>query len=383
MDRTVRIQLKPDQKQRVLLDETGKQFTAVFNAVCAFGWQQDEKNGVRLHHATYYQTRAQYPHLNANLLIQARIKATEALKSAFVRRAKGRKVRQPHSKHCPVRYNERTYKLDWASQTVTIVTLEGRIAIPFTISPYSVKYQRCDVAMADLCVRNGHYSLHVVVSVPEPDIPPCDEVIGVDLGLNHPAVTSGRTFLGSRHWKEVERRRFRLRRQLQSKGTKSAKRHLKKVSGRSLRFHRDCDHVLSKRIGQNAPPGSTIVSENLTHLRANSKSGGKGKKKDTKRRLHSWSFAQFQSFLVYKAQERGISVIKIDPRHTSQTCSHCSSQHRSNRRSQSLFQCRACGYTLNADLNASYNIRDKHLASLGTSLAGGLPSSSLSSQSSD
>jgi hypothetical protein len=70
-----------------LLDETGKQFTAVFNAVCAFGWQQDEKNGVRLHHATYYQTRAQYPHLNANLLIQARIKATEALKSAFDRRS--------------------------------------------------------------------------------------------------------------------------------------------------------------------------------------------------------------------------------------------------------------------------------------------------------
>src|SRR6266699_1677887 len=61
--------------------------------------------------------------LNANLLIQARIKATEALKSAFDRRTKGRKARQPHSKRCPVRYNERTYKLDWASQTVTLVTL--------------------------------------------------------------------------------------------------------------------------------------------------------------------------------------------------------------------------------------------------------------------
>ena len=212
---------------------------------------------------------------------------------------------------------------------------------------------------------------------------PPDEVVGVDLGLNRPAVTSKRHFLGGRHWKEVDRRRFRLRRKLQSKGTKSAKRHLGKVSGRSLRFHRDCDHVLSKRIVQNATPGATIVIENLTHIGSTSKIGGhKGKKLETKRRLHRWSFAQFHSFLAYKAQERGMQVVKIDPRHTSQTCSQCGQQHRSNRRSQSLFKCRECGYTLNADLNASYNIRNKHLASLGTPFASGSPSSALSSQAS-
>jgi hypothetical protein len=39
-------------------------------------------------------------------------------------------------------------------------------------------------------------------------------VVGVDLGLNRPAVTSERHFLGSSHWKEVDRRRFRIRRKL-------------------------------------------------------------------------------------------------------------------------------------------------------------------------
>jgi transposase len=57
-------------------------------------------------------------------------------------------------------------------------------------------------------------------------------------------------------------------------------------------------------------------------------------------------------------------VKRIDPRHTSQTCSHCGHQARNNRRSQSLFLCRSCGYQLNADLNAAYNIRDKYLACL-------------------
>jgi transposase len=73
-------------------------------------------------------------------------------------------------------------------------------------------------------------------------------------------------------------------------------------------------------------------------------------------------------------------VVKVDPRHTSQQCSRCGHQHRSNRRSQSLFLCRACGYSLNADLNASINIKQKYLASLGTSLGSGSPSSGLSSQ---
>jgi len=161
---------------------------------------------------------------------------------------------------------------------------------------------------------------------------------------------------------------------------------LKKLSRKQSRFHRDCDHVLSKRIVQNALPGSTVVLENLKDIRDSSEMGRGKKNKNVanKRKLHSWTFAQLNSFIVYKAQERGITVVKIDPRHTSQTCSRCGYQHRSNCRSQSLFLCRKCGYCINADLNTALNIREKYLASLadfGTSLVGGLPSSSLSSQS--
>lgn len=270
-------------------------------------------------------------------------------------------------------------RFNWDTQQVRLSTSAGRLSIPFIIPPYSAKYQGHKTATADLCYRNGHYWLHVVIDVPEPVVEKSDEVIGVDLGLNRPAVTSNRHFLGKRHWKEVDRRYFRLKRKLQSKGSKSAKRHLKKLSGKQQRFHRDCDHVLSKHIVQSATPGSTIVVENLTHIRSTSKIK---KNTETKRRLHAWSFAQFHGFLTYKAQEQGMQVIKIDPRHTSQTCSQCGHQHRSNRKSQSLFLCKNCGYCLNADLNASYNIRNKHLASLGTSLAGGSLSGGLSSQAS-
>jgi putative transposase len=195
-------------------------------------------------------------------------------------------------------------------------------------------------------------------------------VIGVDLGLNRPAVTSNRRFLGERRWKEQERRIFRLRRKLQKNGSKSATRHLKKLSGQLFRQRKDHDHVLSKRIVQNATPGYTLVLENLTDIRERVTH----RKGEGQRRMHSWSFAQLFSFISYKAEARGLEVTRIDPRHTSQTCSKCGYQARNNRRSQSLFLCRTCGYCLNADLNASYNIREKKLASLadfGTSFVGG------------
>lgn len=395
MDRTVKIQLHPMPEQAHALRETLRQFTEVFNAVCAYGWQHNEKNGVKLHHATYYETKASCPELVSDLLIQARVKATEALKSALTWKAKHeaaypkkvakakkrgkpapkfKPVQCPQSKLCPVRYNTHTYNLNWQAITVNLATTAGRIHVPFTIPSYSSKYAGYPVATADLIYRKGKFWLHVVVSIPEPGIPLSQEVTGVDLGLNRPAVTSQRQFLGSKHWKEIDRRYFRLRRKLQSNGSKNAKRHLKKLWHKQARFHRDADHVLSKRIVQNATSGSTIVLENLTHIRDTSKIG----KKETKRRLHSWTFAQLYDFLTYKAQERGIAVVKIDPRHTSQTCSRCGYQHRSNRRSQSLFLCRKCGYCLNADLNASINIKNKYLASVGTSFASGSPSTGLS-----
>ncbi len=395
--------MHPTPEQAQGLQETLRQFTEAFNQVCRYGWQHAERNGVRLHHATYYHTKAAFPGLVSDLLIQARVKATEAVKSALTWKAKReasypkrvakalkqgkpapvfKPVKVPQSQACPPRYNEKTSTLTWDRQQVRLSTSAGKMSISFTVPSFSAQYAGCKAATADLIYRKGKWWLHVVVSVPEPVVAPCEEIVGVDLGLNRPAVTSTRQFLGGRHWKEVDRRRFRLKRKLQSNGSKSAKRHLRKLSGKSQRFHRDCDHVLSKRMVAATPPGATLVFENLTNIRDTSKMGrGKGNKNvSNKRKLHAWSFAQLYSFTLYKANERGIRVERIDPRHTSQTCSQCGFQSRNNRRSQSVFHCRSCGYQLNADLNASYNIREKYRASLaqdGTPVLSGLSSSSL------
>jgi putative transposase len=398
MDRTITVQLKPTPGQERSLKATLEQHTACFNVVAHEGFTTACSNGVELHKRTYYPLRAQYPDLPAQLVCAARVKATEAVKSALTWKIKKEQaypkkveqaqkqgkpipifkpVRCPQSAIACIRYDQRSYWVKWESMTCSLATVDGRIELPITVPAYLMQYVGNKTGSADLCYRKGRYTLHIVVSIPEPAIPPTGEVIGVDLGLNRPAVTSARQFLGERRWKEQERRPFRLKRKLQAKGTRSAKRHLKKLSGKQFRRRKDNDHVLSKRIVQHASLGATIVLENLKNIRETSKMGrGKNvsQKRENKRRLHSWSFAQLYSFVEYKAQARGITVVKIDPRHTSQTCNKCGHQARNNRRSQSVFHCRSCGYQLNADLNASINIREKYLTSLaqdGTSVLSG------------
>jgi IS605 OrfB family transposase len=404
MQRTIRLQLYiATPRQAEILLKTLQDFTFAFNFVCQYGWENEQRNGVTLHHQTYYIVKDKLKELPSQLVCTARVKATETLKSVFALRKlypaklkafyqakveaekKGKPFKRkmpnpprcPGSANCPIRYDQRSYWVDWAKQRASLATVDGRQILEFTIPPYAQKYAGYPVDSADLIYRNGRFWLHVVVTLPDPIPVESGEVIGVDLGLNHPAVTSKRKFLGSKHWKEIDRRNFRLKRALQSKGTKSAKRHLKKLAGRLIRFRRDCDHVLSKRIIQSATVGATIVIENLTEIRNTSNIK---RKTQTSRRLHSWSFAQFRAFLTYKAQEAGIKLVAIDPRYTSQTCSKCSFQSRSNRRTQALFFCKRCAYCLNADLNASYNICNKHLATLGITLGSGLQSIGLTYQ---
>lgn len=328
IDRTIVAQLNPTQEQAHILARTLQENTAWFNVVAREGFETGCSNRIELHKRTYYPLRAQYPDLPAQLVCASRVKATEAVKSALTwkrkhaarypkrvekAKKKGKEpptfkpVRCPDSTSAPIRYDARSYWVKWESMTASLATVAGRLVIGFTVPKHAAQYINSKVCSADLCFHHRRYFLHIVVSLPAPVVDPSSEVIGVDLGLNRPAVTSNRRFLGDRRWKEQERSIFHLRRKLQAKGTKSAKRHLKKLSGKLLRQRRDHDHVLSERIVQNATYSSTIVLENLTDIRERvTHTKGEGQ-----RRMHSWSFAQFHVFLAYKAEARGIEVVKM------------------------------------------------------------------------
>jgi hypothetical protein len=125
-----------------------------------------EKNGIELHRALYYPLKADFRALVSDLHIQARVKATEAVKSALALRRKyareqiKRKVSQPHSAACPPRYNLHTYRIDWDSRTVRLSTTTGRMTIGFSLPAYAERYAALPTDTADLIHRDGGRWLH-------------------------------------------------------------------------------------------------------------------------------------------------------------------------------------------------------------------------------
>ncbi len=376
--RTIRIQLQPTPAQAALLHQTMQEYTRSFNEVCQLADEQKVSNGVALHKLTYAEQRSS-THLPAQLICAARVKATEAIKSVLARRKKQLKKYQqlqqqgkahkplrlaktPHSRMCAIRYDARSYRFDRESRLVSLVHIQqpgqirNRATMAVKVPAYYEQYLTAEWSLesADLLYRTGAFWLHLVVSCTLSAVEPTGRAIGVDLGITRLAVTSHPRFFGGKHIKETNNRSFRLRRSLQAKGTKSAKRHLKKLSGRLERFQKDANHVVSKQIVSACQPGDTLAMENLTDIRERVK----GRRKQ-RRAMSNWSFSQLQGFVAYKAAYRGISVEFVDARYSSQACSRCGSIDKRNRLSQSQFSCTHCGHQQNADVNAADNLASR------------------------
>jgi IS605 OrfB family transposase len=354
VQRTIRLRLHPVDAAATPLRETVAAYTESFNRVAAVGWEMRRRNETELHKATYYPEKTESG-LPSQLICSARSKAFEAVYSAKKRKAK----------HCPrsagqaIRYDARSATIKLAQGTATVATLRGRVKLTFTVPPNHRDKLAWHVASSDLVTdRKGRLWLHVAVDMQVVAPGATGKVIGIDLGVCRPAVTSTNRFLGHRRWREVQARTFRLRRSLQAKGTRSARKKLKRISERLGRFRKDCDHVLSKQLVALCEPGDTLVFEDLTHIRSRIR----GRHGQQQRRLHSWSFHRLLECASYKALPAGALVATVDPRNTSRRCSCCGDIHKANRKSQSEFQCKQCGYRLNADLNAARNIRDRHHA---------------------
>ncbi len=197
-------------------------------------------------------------------------------------------------------------------------------------------------------------SLSVTLNVPEPSPESNGDVLGIDLGIVNLATdSSGETFSG--HLVEKTRKRHHaLRGRLQKRGTKSAKRHLGKLSGKEARFRKNSNHVISKRIVQKAKSGGQAIAiEDLRHIRSRTE---RTVKKSQRSRHSSWAFAQLRSYLSYKAALAGVPRPTVNPRNTSRTCHQCGHCEKANRKSQAHFKCVQCGFAAPADWNAAVNI---------------------------
>ncbi len=357
MKQTMLLKLAPTTEQHQALLETMHAFNAAANSVAAVAFAEKTANKFELQKLVYGELRTTYK-LPAQLAIRCISKASEAYK-------RDKSIQSTFRPEGAIVYDERVMSFKGLT-IVSLVTLAGRVLVPFLIGQYQAARMDAIKGQADLIYRQGVFYLAVTLAVPEPWPSEPQGTLGVDLGIINLATDSeGETFSG-RAVEKNRKRQHALRQRLQKRGTKSAKRHLKKLSGREARFKKNTNHVIAKRIVLKAKAtGQGIAIEDLRHIRTRTEAR---LKKSQRSRHTSWSFGQLRFFLSYKAALAGVPLHLVDPRNTSRTCSACGHCAKENRKSQASFCCVNCGHTENADRNAALNISR---ASVKTLLVGG------------
>jgi len=346
VERTITVKLEPSEAIR----QTVRIFNETTNFFLRLGFHNRTHSKRKLQALGYYETRDRWPALQSSLVQGARDCAADMLKRERCRRLPIKKT------DTSTRFNQRTFKAFLDSGSLSLTTVEGRIKVPLHIPEYFRKY--AGGLVNALRIRGVDHDLMADLVVELPDVPikavTDPRVVGIDRGINNIAVTSDAKFFNSRHLRNVRGRYAYLRGELQSAGTRSAKRHLKCLSGRERRFQADINHSIAKEIV--GADFDVLVLEDLS-IRKDKRLG-----KEFNRKLGRWAFAQFEAFLRYKSEECGKQVVSVPPEYTSQMCSRCGDL---GIREGHSFRCPVCGSSLNAELNAARNI-----ASLGNALVG-------------
>lgn len=339
---TAKVRINPTKQ----IIRTIKAYTKALQFCVDYAWKHKIRNNIKLHHKIYYSIRKKFK-------LPSQI-AVACLKQAcgMVKKAKSK----PIIKRASVRYNfPRSANLK--GDILVLRLLKSRQEFKFTIPDCYKEYFNWDVKESLLRMdKKGRcfflFTFSKEINATEQNISSQNIVLGIDLGVNNLAVCSDSRFYNSAKVKQVKRKFKYLRSKLQAKGTRSANRLLRKVSGRETRYMAWVNHNISKSIVSGFK-GNKIVMENL-----------KGIRKQNRGRImnywiNNWSFFQLQNFIQYKAERRGIEVVRVKPNYTSQICHRCGQL---GSRSKGCFVCSHCGLSdFNSDLNASRNLAHPRL----------------------
>ena len=352
MKLVAQLKLQPTPEQAALLDATLRQVNAASNWIAAQAWANQTFRQYDLHHLCYHPARAQFG-LAAQATVRAIAKVVDAYKL-------GRKAQRAFRPTGGIAYDNRLLRYDLAARVVSIWTVAGRQTIPFVCGERQADYLTRQQGESDLCLTNGHYLLNATCEVTEAALAPASDLLGVDLGVAHLAVTNdGQMFTGAAV-EAVRRRYHRTRKSLGHRMSRdhhrttrrNARRAMRRIGHREQRFRRHVNHEISKQIVARAKDtGRGLAVEDLKGIRDRTRF-----RKGQRAKMGGWAFHQLRSFLSYKAQLHGVPLVTVDPRNTSRTCSECGHCEKANRPSQDCFKCLACGYTANADYNAACNI---------------------------
>lgn len=347
------VKLLPSESQSRALEVTLRRVNEACGYASEVAWNTGTfGNKYRLQQATYHDIKERFG-LTAQVVIRLLAKVADAYKL-------DKRTQRTFRPLGAIIYDDRI--LRWYDDEVSIWTVaegeaKSRERIPFVCDDRTRVLLGSRRGESDLVYRSGKWYLLAGIEVEEPPPGTPEDWLGVDLGIYNIAADSDGEICTSERIEKSRKRYERIRSKLQKAGTKSAKRHLKKLSGKERRFKRDTNHVLSKSIISKAKESDRgIALENLKGIRERT---GKRLRRSQRGRHSKWAFGELRGFLEYKSRLAGVALVTVDPAYTSQACNRCGHCERANRNSRAEFVCKGCGYVAHADTNAALNVRSR------------------------
>ncbi len=195
-----------------------------------------------------------------------------------------------------------------------------------------------------LLKQNNNWFLELTFQKETPPKKEKGKTIGIDIGIKKLITTSENKEYG----KDIEKLMNKIQRKQQN-----SKAFNKALKERDYYINR-----IVKTLNWNKL--KSIVIENIKNIKQNTKKQRR-LNKDFRSKFQRWTYSQLLNRIKLTAEATGVHLQLVNPVHTSQTCSQCGAVHKLNRNGE-IFKCRNCGYTTDADYNASLNILNLGLA---------------------
>ena len=353
---TAKVQIAATDTDKVLLNKTMSVYCDACNYVSDYVFRTHDLKQFSLNKILYSALREKFS-LKSQM-------AQSVFKTVI---ARYKSILENQNEWIKPSFKKPQYDLVWnrdyslTQNCFSVNTLNGRVKLPYFAEGMS-KYFNHSIykfGTAKLVNKHGKYYLHIPVTyeVEESNISDICNVVGIDRGINFVVATydskhkSG--FVSGKAIKQKRANYSRLRKELQMRHTPSSRRRLKTIGQRENRWMQDINHQVSKALATGNPKHTLFVLEDLTGIR------NVTERVKTKKRYVSvsWSFYDLEQKLIYKAKQNQSSVIKVDPRYTSQCCPACGHTEKSNRNKKiHLFTCKNCGYTSNDDRIGAMNL---------------------------
>ena len=353
---TAKVQIVASDTDKVLLDETMSVYRDACNYVSDYVFQTHAFKQFSLNKALYSTLREKFG-LKSQM-------AQSVLKTVI---ARYKTILENQKEWIQPGFKKPQYDLVWnrdyslSENRFSVNTLNGRVKLSYFTEGMSKYFDHTiyKFGTARLTNKHGKYYLHIPVTfdVEESNISDICNVVGIDRGINLVVATyDSKHKSGFVSGKAIKQRRAsysKLRKELQMRQTPSARRRLKAIGQRENRWMQDVNHCVSKALVESNPKHTLFVLEDLTGVR------NATERVRTKNRYVSvsWAFYDLEQKLIYKAKQNQSSVIKVDPRYTSQCCPLCGHTEKANRNKKiHLFACKNCGYKSNDDRIGAMNL---------------------------